>query len=274
MTWTAAPSRPWLPRATYVPTGLDRLDAWRLELAARLRRDLVEAGCRVLNDPARWIDRVSLLRLWHGAGLNDVAAWPAAEAAETDAFPAFVRTVRAHRGNLTDPLPEAPSLQGAIALLVAEGHPVSDLGAIQYRAAPREDGVFRKGAVIRIGDRLLGTPSVFERRWTTKYGEAGGKAHADELASIDAVPEPERFAAAFDAADVRYGRIDYGETEARLHLHELDTNPDVQAPMPHPFPDREAPMVDGPMVAELPKRGRGNGPGTGARTGRAARRAR
>ena len=95
-----------LPRATWIFTDLDRLSFWELELAARIHRNLVGAGQRVLNDPATVAQRFSLLRRLYRAGFNRFNVWSVDAEEWPERYPVFLRTQSAHRGALTDLIPD------------------------------------------------------------------------------------------------------------------------------------------------------------------------
>jgi len=235
-------SRRSLPWATYIFTDLDRLSAWQLEVAAHLYRTLKDAGCRVLNDPAKALHRLALLRRLHALGVNSFNAWPAAEVDAVDAFPVFLRTAAAHRGNLTDLLETPEALRSAVFDAVKAGYPISNLMIIEYRAQPIHDDVFRKLALFRLGDAVAPDPSVHQRHWAAKYGEngvAGEQGYRDDLALVRDMPYAAAVLKAFAAADIEYGRADYGLVGAKPEIYEINTNPMLDAiGKPHPFPER------------------------------------
>ena len=102
-----------LPIATYIFGDFDRLSAWDLELAARAARALQAGGARVLNDPARVLQRYALLRKLHTAGINGFQAWSLDHDGEPERYPVFLRTASAHRGPLTDLLHDAGAVRVA-----------------------------------------------------------------------------------------------------------------------------------------------------------------
>jgi hypothetical protein len=232
-----------LPRATYIFSDFDRLSVWQIEVAAHVYRSLRDGGCRVLNDPAQALQRLALLRQLRHDGVNSFGAWPAVEVGAVDRFPAFLRTATAHRGNLTDPLPDATALTAALERLIEDGYPLANLIAVEYRAEPLQGDVFRKLAMYRIGDRMTPAPSVHERHWTAKYGEngvAGEAAYEDDLEQVRALPHAPIVRRAFEAAHIDYGRADYGLVGGRPEIYEINTNPMIDRPKRrHPFATRD-----------------------------------
>jgi len=230
-----------LPRATYIFTDFDRLNFWQLEYAAHVFRQLSAAGCRVLNDPASALQRLSLLRRLHRAGINSFSAWPADEPEAVDRFPVFLRTRSAHRGNLTDLIGDPQTMHAELRRLVTAGYPVNDLIIVEYRAQPTENGVFRKHSVYRLGNRYVAAPSVHERKWSAKMGEtgvAGAEGYAEDLITVRTNPHQEVLRSAFEIAAIDYGRADFGVVSGRPEIYEINTNPMMHAAGSHPFADR------------------------------------
>jgi len=230
-----------LPRGTYIFGDLDRLGFWELELAARLHRVLAGAGLRVLNDPARVLQRFALLARLHHDGFNRFAVWRVEEPARPDRFPVFLRTQSAHRGALTDLLHDADAVEAAIAQALERGMPIRELMLVEYCAQPVADHLFRKLATVRVGDALLSTLCVHESRWTAKYGEMGIATEAlyrDEYDIVAGNRYGESLRPAFDAACIEYGRADFALVDGREQVYEINTNPMHGRITEHPFPLR------------------------------------
>ena len=216
-----------LPRATYVFTDFDRLGVWQQELAAHLYRALRDAGCRVLNDPARAILRLPLIRRLYAEGINSFNAWPAEELSSVDRFPVFLRTRSAHRGVLTELVADLEGLERNCQRLVAAGYPLADLMVVEFRAEPIHGDVFRKLSVYRIGDGLAPCAGVHDRHWMAKSGQncAGEAAYEEELATVRANSFAEPARRVFDVAGIDYGRVDFGIVNGRPEFYEINTNP-------------------------------------------------
>lgn len=231
-----------LPRGTYIFSDFDRLSTWQRELAARVYRVLEAGGCKVLNDPARWLSRVALLKVLKRAGINDFSVWEGWEADQVDRFPVFVRTAAAHRGVLTGLLPDRAALQAALAELVGRGYPVSDLMVVEYCAEPVRPGLFRKHSFYRMGDRYVGSTSVHDPDWVAKQGQMGVADQAlydEEYRDVVETPYVAALAPAFELAQVDYGRIDFGFVGGRPQVYEINTNPSmIPTSTDHPFPIR------------------------------------
>jgi hypothetical protein len=230
-----------LPRATWVFGDLDRLGFWELELAARLHRVLAAAGLRVLNDPARLRQRFDLLRALHVQGLNAFDVWRVVEGARPPRYPVFLRTECAHRGVLSDLLHDAQQVAATVAATIARGVPARELLLVEYCAQPVREGLFRKWAMFRVGDRMVPALAVFESHWMAKGGElgiAGDALYEDErLAMLEDRHAP-ALRAAFDVAHTEYGRADFGLVDGRPQVYEINTNPTLGRVRAHPFPAR------------------------------------
>ncbi len=259
-----------LPAGLWVLTDFDRLPPWWIEVAADRFARLRAAGVAVLNDPGRFLHRAAFLRQMQRAGRNGFACWMPALGEVPDRFPSFLRTILAHRGTLGDLLPDAGAAAAALGAARAAGHPVGNLCFIEYRAAPDAEGVFRKLAAYRVGDRIVPTLSVNDRGWHAKTGTKGAASdafYAAERAGMGHSPHEADLRAAFDIAGVDYGRADYAVVDGRVEVYEINSNPTVTALTDHPNADRLAAaaisraahaaalaalVTDGPAVAVPP----------------------
>src|SRR5688572_27337932 len=160
---------------TWIFTDQDRLGFWDLELAARCWRALAEGGARVLNDPAGFLPRASLLKKLHGEGFNSFRAWRLADGEMPDAFPVFLRKEAAHRGAATDLLHSRDEVAAAVITLKDQGVPIRDLIAVEYRAREIEDkpGAYRKHSMYVVGDRVVPAPIATDVAWHAKIGTIG-----------------------------------------------------------------------------------------------------
>lgn len=230
-----------LPRATYVFADMDRLGFWDLELAARVFRQLTGAGVRALNDPARVLQRVALLRTLRSSGINSFAVARVEDGEAPARFPVFLRTQSAHRGPLSGLLPDRAAADAAVAAALADGVPLRELVLVEYRAEPVRDGLFRKLSVFRVGDRMVPSISVHESKWSAKSGERGSADAAlyeEELAIVTRNRFGEAIRPAFEAGGIEYGRADFGLVAGRPEIYEINTNPKISVVVDHPFPVR------------------------------------
>ena len=230
-----------LPAATWIFTDMDRLGFWELELAAHAYRELKSHGMRVLNDPAKASHRFSLLKRLKTVGLNRFSVWRIDDIAAVDRWPVFLRTESAHRGPLTDLIGNAEHLRQEIGNAIDAGYPARDLMIVEYCAEPVRDGLFRKHAVFRVGDRMITTLAVHDTNWMAKRGQTGvaGEAlYLEELEKLNANPHAEDLKRAFDIGDIEYGRADYALVSGTPQVYEINTNPSIGRVLSHPDPSR------------------------------------
>ena len=231
----------WLRRATYVFADIDRLGFWDLELAAHAYLEMERLGLRVLNNPAKVTTRYALLRTLHRAGLNDFNIYRADEINSSIRFPVFLRKNQLHDGPLTELLHSARELQNAIAAAVNSGTPLENLVVIEFAAEPVRPGLYRKLGAYRIGDVIVPTISAHETTWVAKFGQlgiAGEALYQNELELLKTNPFAEHLRKAFEIAAIEYGRADFGIYKGRIQIYEINTNPMINSPGPHPFAAR------------------------------------
>jgi hypothetical protein len=230
-----------LPLGTYVFGDLDRLGFWELELASRLYRCLAAAGVRVLNDPARARQRLSLLRELQHRGINSFGAWQADDSARPWRYPAFLRTQSAHRGTLSELLHDDSAVAVAVDAALSNGVPMRELMLVEYCAQPVREGLFRKLAAFRVGERMDCTLCVHESHWAAKYGEIGiadQSLYDDEYDIVASNRFGEALRPAFEAAGIEYGRADFALIDGRPQVYEINSNPMIDRIEQHPFPVR------------------------------------
>ena len=231
----------WLRRATYVFADIDRLSFWDLELAAHAYLEMQRLGLSVLNNPAKVKTRYALLRALYRAGLNDFDVYRVDEINSSIRFPVFVRRNQLHDGPMTDLLHSGRELENAIATAVNGGTPMENLVVIEFAAEPVRPGLYRKLGAYRIGDVIVPTVSAHDTVWLTKHGQlgiAGEDLYRDELTLMQTNPFAEHLKKVFEIAGIEYGRADFGIYNRRVQVYEINTNPMINQPMPHPFAAR------------------------------------
>ncbi|HET6619217.1 MAG TPA: hypothetical protein VFG64_04710 [Dongiaceae bacterium] len=232
-----------LPRATWIFTDFDRLNFWELELAARLYRNVVGAGQRALNDPAIVAQRFSLLRRLYRAGFNRFNVWSIEAEEWPERYPVFLRTQSAHRGALSELIPDRTSLEGVIEAALAKGRPRRELMIVEYCAEPVREDLFRKLAMYRVGPTMVANLCVHQSKWVAKDGEkgiAGQELYDDEYRIIEENRHGEELRPAFDLGGIEFGRADFGLVGGRPQVYEINTNPTIVVMRKHPFPIRIA----------------------------------
>ena len=234
-----------LPFSTYIFTDLERLGFWDLELAGQGFAELQKAGLKVLNNPARAKNRFNLLRSLHDAGLNDFNVYRAEALPATMRFPVFLRKLLDHTRALSGLLDNREDLDMAIANAVASGIPFTNLLVVEYVGEPVREGLFRKIAAFRVGEKIVPYICGHDTHWYVKTGQtgiAGEELYRKELELIERNPHAEHLKKVFDLAEIQFGRADYGFYKGRIQIFEINTNPLLEEFSPHPSPLREQSM--------------------------------
>ena len=235
----------WLRRGTYVFSDLDRLGYWDLELAADLYLQMKSAGLPVLNNPARFKNRHSLLRALHAAGLNDFDAYRVHEIQAIKRFPVFLRKIQGHREPLSDLLQTREEAEKSVTAAIAAGTPEENLVLIELAAEPVRPGVYRKLAAFRIGDKIVPHLSVHDKTWLVKYGQKFDdieELYREENSILEQNPFAGHLQKVFEVAGVEYGRADFGFYRGRIQVFEINTNPHLAPDGLHPSATRVASM--------------------------------
>jgi hypothetical protein len=230
-----------VPRATYIFSDLERLEPWQARLAGELYLRLGQAGLRCLNNPALVLNRTSLLRALHAAGVNPFTCWRAEDAPRPVRFPVFIRAEDDHGLPMSGLLATQEALDAELQALRRRGVPLRGLIVVEYCAQPISPGVWRKYGSFRIGAGYSLDHGVIEDRWLVKYGAVG--VATDEMVQheYDAVSQnvvPPQVQRAFDAAGIEYGRADHAEVEGQAVVYEINTNPHILPPSPQARPLR------------------------------------
>ncbi|MEO0884019.1 MAG: hypothetical protein AAFY34_14995 [Pseudomonadota bacterium] len=227
--------------ATYIFCDFDRLDFWELELAAKVYRELRNAGCHVLNDPARVLQRFSLLRRLQRDQLNSFQVWDAATDRLPNKFPVFLRTKAAHRGTLTDLLQSEGAAETALSEAVDGGINIHDLMFVEYCAEPLVPGLFRKLSAFIVDGTVVTGMAVHDGHWHAKFGEegiAGEDLYQEEYDFVRTNAFADQIKPVFQAANIEFGRADFAIVKDRIETYEINTNPSISPIETHPFPIR------------------------------------
>ena len=232
-----------LPKATYIFTDRERMDLWELRVYGALFQHLQNAGAgyRVINNPAKMMNRRALLRALYLAGINDFNAYSVTEKITPEKFPVFLRREHDHARPLTDLLHSKQALEEALTNLRNHGEPDDGVLITEYLAEPVKDTLFRKLSAYRIGDQILFYNCVHEHSWLVKYGtknSADDALYQEEQIMIRENSFAEVIGKAFRIADIEYGRIDFGLVNGEVQIYEINTNPTTTPPHAHPNPIR------------------------------------
>ena len=236
--------------ATTIFSDLDRLSYADLELSARIYLQLRDKGERVLNNPANFKRRDTLLRLLHAAGLNDFNAYRPHELSADMHFPVFIRKIQGHGLASSGLLHDRASVEEHLKKETASGVPIENLTVIEYVGEPVIKGLFRKISIFRIGDEIVPYLCAHDPDWFVKIGKKGVATedlYREELRFVQDNPFADHFRTVFDLAGLEYGRADFGFYKGRIQVFEINTNPSLGYRIQHPSPYR---METGRLLQE------------------------
>ena len=217
-------------RGTYVFSAIDKLSPGMVHLAAVLHERLASVpGVRLLNHPGRYVGRFDLLRQLHADGGNDFRAFRPDDDLREMRYPVFLRGERSHDGNLSPLLNSLPEVERAVGLALVQGNTVEDLMLTEFCSTVDPDGLYRKYAAYKVGDRIQARCLYHSPNWMVKFGESvytralveeerdyvRNNPHADQLRRI------------FDLANVGYGQVDYSFRNGRLQAWEINVHPTI-----------------------------------------------
>jgi hypothetical protein len=230
-----------LPRATYIFADLERLAPWELNLAAELYRGLSRAGLRCLNDPARAMSRVELLRSLKAAGINPFEALRADEHPRPERFPVFLRFEQDHKEPVSELIEDQAALDEALRGLRSAGVPLRGVIVVEHCPAPYSHGLWHKWGTFRVGPTISVDHIAVDAKWCVKYGvweKLSDQAIAEEHEAVRSNRFAESLAPVFDSAGIEFGRADHATVDSRLVVYEINTNPFVGPYVPDPKPLR------------------------------------
>ena len=234
--------RPELISGAFIFSALDQLTPGGLRLVQDLAGQLEQMpGCRVLNRPGRARHRFELLSELARAGRNTHGVARATGDLSGLRLPVFVRQEAAHTGALT-PLARTPrELERALGLLLLQGYRLDELLVTEYCETVSGDGLYRKYAAFRVGDRIIADGLTRGSAWMLKSGarELSEAAILEEREYIMTNPHERAVRELFELARIEYGRIDYALRDGRIETWEINLHPTIRrgrAPEERPTP--------------------------------------
>ncbi|RAZ86629.1 hypothetical protein DPM33_27840 [Mesorhizobium hawassense] len=236
---------------TVIWTDMDRLNDAEIETASEISRRIrvEQPGVLQLNDPRTSLQRFELLRKFSAEGINDFRAYRPDSLPDDIRFPAFVRdeTGAAYREPML--LRDRSELDEALSRLPSMGF-VRPM-VVEFGSKPGPDGLFRKYAAYRVGERTYAQHCFAKKDWFIKDPGRGlpQAVRQEHLIYIRDNPHGPALMPLFDKAAITYGRIDYTLIDGRIQVFEINTNPTVLSYPPTPF-DTYDPMPYANMHAD------------------------
>ncbi len=218
-----------IPPANLIFTDFDRLSQYELEIAATAAEQMRSAypEARILNHPARFLQRHELLtHLWH-LGINPFRAARLELPLPDLAYPVFLRREADAQGPETELLPDRAALDRALDNMRARGIPLRGRLAVEFCNRADKDGLFRKYGAFRVGDRILPQHLQISENWVVKSNsKLLTKAHvAEEIDYIHTNPHNDALKRIMDIAGADFGRIDYTVVDGQVIVFEINSNP-------------------------------------------------
>ncbi|MEX0807882.1 MAG: hypothetical protein WD044_04055 [Dongiaceae bacterium] len=215
-----------LPFGTFVFSDVDRLSGSQSMDISRRWKAICAAGARTLNNPVMSLRRYDLLRKLYEEGINRFDAYMMTEHRKPKRFPVFVRSAFDHEGAKTELLHDQAALDAELARLRAEQVWPGDKVIVEYEHCGDAQGVYKKYAGFRVGDRFIPRQILAATKWVVKRPELEtSELAAEEAAYLDANPHQDLLMRVFDMANIEYGRIDYGIIDGRVQIFEINSNP-------------------------------------------------
>ena len=240
-----------VPTGAVVWTDMDRLGEAEIETASTLSRQigLEQPDVVQFNHPRVSLQRFDLLEKLFADGINNFRACRPDAVPEDIRFPVFLRDevgasyeaprLLARRRDLDDALACLPSMNFVRPMVV------------EFGSKAGFDGLFRKYAAYRVGERTYAQHCFAKRDWFIKDPGRGlpQAVRQEHLADIRDNPHGPDLLSIFDKAAITYGRIDYTIVDGRIQVFEINTNPTVLSYPPTPF-DSYDPMPYANMHAD------------------------
>lgn len=229
LTYEAAFRRESVPSGTVVFTDFDLLHGFEIDAAGAMAQAVAQspAGGRVLNHPARVLQRYALLAALHCEGLSPVTARRLEDGGVPDAYPVFLRTEAGCAGPETDLIADIGAYRAALAALAQRGLGPAGRIAVRFVAERDRDGYFRKYGAFVVGDRIIPQHILRSPHWNVKsrFSETDPAFIAEEERYVAENPHADDLLRIARIAGVEYGRIDYGLVDGRIVVFEINTNP-------------------------------------------------
>lgn len=217
------------PVGNYVFTDLDRLTAYEIEAATEIARAVHAADERALisNWPNRVLGRYALLRRLHEAGLNGYNVWRLDEARMPSAYPVFIRREQDALGPETPLLGDEAEYRAAVAKLQERGGSLTGRIAIQFCRSADASGTYRKYGALFFRGEVVPQHLFISREWMVKRStlELTEEMIAEEERYVFGNPHADQIREIFKLAETDFGRVDYTVVDGRVHVFEINTNP-------------------------------------------------
>jgi len=220
--------RPRLPAGRYVFADLDILPPKLMRRAVRAA-DQLRARRVILNDPVRFLGRFELQQALHSARINPFRVHRSDVHPATLRWPVFVRSELDHAGPRSELLFTSDELASSLG---ARRHPETCL-VVEFEETRTPDGIYRKFAACRVGDRVFARHQLSSRAWMVKVNAPSEekvqweRLLEEEREYVRTFPDQDEVRAIFELAGIDYGRMDYARVDGAIRVWEINSNPSI-----------------------------------------------
>jgi len=217
-------------RGTYVIAGIEQAEPAMKALIGSLCDQLEAAGgSRILNRPSRALERFELLSRLYAAGLSDVRVARGDGDLDRLRYPVFVRSERAHGGNISPLLRTPGDVRSALGSALLEGYSMPDLMLIEFCSTADAHGIYRKYAAYNVGGRILGRSLNAGREWMLKLetSDFTRELVMEDQRYVMENPYTEQLAELFAFAGIDFGQIDFSIKDGKIQPWEINLNPTI-----------------------------------------------
>ena len=226
---------------TYIISDIERLTPAMAATLGRIWNSLPSegGGFRLLNHPTASMRRFQLLTELHRRGINRFRVYRVSDDPSPKRYPVFIRGMNDHRGPLTSLLYTPIEFHGAISNPKMRRTKYGETMAVEYCDTSDQEGIFRKYAAFRVGDKIIPRHVFFKRKWMIKDPELREPALLEEENRfLEENPHEQTPMEIFELSRIDYGRIDYGLLDGAVQVWEINSNPMIAAAMSSSSPAR------------------------------------
>jgi hypothetical protein len=218
-----------LPKGSYIFSDIDRLTPAESEQVAQVWQSLAMKlpTAALLNHPIRSMRRYQLLRTLNEVGINQFNVYHLTEARLPKQFPVFIRGENDHNGPQSKLLQSRIELDTEIETFIQQGKNLVDKIITEFCPTADAAGITRKYSALIIGKRVLPRHMFFSmKNWILKLPDLIDPQFIEEEAQyLAANPHAEELRTIFEIAKINFGRIDYGYSNGKIQVWEINTNP-------------------------------------------------
>jgi len=220
-----------IPLGNYIFADIERLTpnhtADALDIYSKLKKF---PQIRILNNPVQSLRRFDLLRLMYKKGINPFNIYRLSDGDEPKQYPIFIRIENDHAGPITDLIYNESNFR----LFRSKFGNLKSAVAIEFINTSDKSGIFKKYSCMIFGDEIIPKHLIFSKNWVCKTGDiVDPDTVAAESAFIHNNPHKNKLRKIFKAANIQYGRIDYGLMNGSICVWEINTHPDLSVDIQH-----------------------------------------